>query len=361
MPAEKANAWHRWGSSGGSWGSSGGSSGSSGGSWGSSGGSWGSSGGSWGSSGGSWGSSGGSWGSSGGGWHHWSNGSHGSWGGSYSSGGSWGSHGSSGGSWGSHGSSGGDYYDYDESHAHPYDESHAHPAPPSPPPARGTAPEPKPEASTPPKGASYFSDPNSILISISVPDGAQVYVNGTLTHSTGSERTFVSRNLEPGRRYKYEVRAEVERNGAPASESKIVYVTAGDETQLAFATDAAQPAEKVASKPKAAEGKEAPASALKAGSERPPRTTLKLHVPQDAKVLLSGIATKSTGTVRIFSTDQLPAGKTWNDYMVRAEIEQGGRTVTRELNVSLKAGETREVTVDFDNPQVAATASSASR
>lgn len=174
-------------------------------------------------------------------------------------------------------------------------------------------------------------DDNSMMLTVEVPADAKVYVNGYLTSSTGTVRRFVSRGLDRNASYTYEVRAEVIRDGETESEVKTVKVGAGQITDVAFVLDGDRG--RVAAGPK--------------------KTALILHVPTDAKVYLAGRETKSTGSIREFATTNLEEGSEWADYPVRVELEQDGRTLSRELTVSLQSGESREVAVDFDTPQVA--------
>ncbi len=297
--------------------------------------------GSWGSSGGSWGSSGGSWGSSGGSWgyarrhRHWrryAHGSHGSWG---SSGGSWGSSGGYGHAFSSYGSYGGTVV----SPAAPAAESQ-----------EGGDGAMEGGAAQPAEDASTGIARDSVLLTVTVPADAKVIINGYETKTTGTSRSYVSRGLLPGQRYKYEIRAEVQRDGQMSSDSKVVYVGAGEQSRLAFnfpaqpAGDALdQPEERVVSQPE----EDHPAA---------PQTTLRLSVPAAATVTLAGAATRSTGTHRVFTTRQLAAGQTWENYVVRAELEQGGRQLTKEVSIRLRAGETRDLAIDFDAADVAAVA-----
>lgn len=315
-PQAQAFGWGSWGSHGshGSWGSHG----SSGGSWGSHGshggllkglighifhhshgshGSWGSHG----SSGGSWGShgsSGGSWGS------HGSSG--GSWGSHGSSGGSWGSHGSSGGSWGSHGSSGGmvmssgSYMEGEAVEAAPADAENV----------------PTPKAD---EGA----------INLHVPGDAKVFINGVATTSSGLRRNYISRGLEAGKQYTFEVRAEVIRDGETVSETKSVTLGGGKSANLDMQL----------------EGNE-----LVAG--KGVKTALIIRVPADAKIILAGQPTSSTGEVREFATDRLADGA-WTNYPIRAEITKNGRTIVEERQITLKSGETKEISIDFVEAELA--------
>ncbi len=75
---------------------------------------------------------------------------------------------------------------------------------------------------------------NSGLLTIYVPFDAKVTVNGHETASKGSRRQYVSFGLKPGLAYKYEIRAEVLRDGRPAIENRTVTLTAGDHTSVAF-------------------------------------------------------------------------------------------------------------------------------
>jgi uncharacterized protein (TIGR03000 family) len=301
---------HRWHGSSGGWGSSGGS----GGSWG------GSSGGSSGWYGGSSGGSSGSWGSSGGGWHHRHH--HRGWG---SSGGSWGgSSGGSSGSWSSSGgSSGGSYY-YAPADVYPVDPSLVPPAGAVPP--AGIVP---PAGAVPPAGT-VPGTPTSInradgLLAVNVPDDAKIFVNGQPTTSTGSLRQYISRDLKNGFNYSYEVRAEAIRDGKTVEQLKTVNVRAGETATVNFDFPATQEAE----------------------------TSLTVHVPADAKVYLAGNPTKAGGEKRVFRTTGLAGDKSWEGYTVRVELERGGRVITKEETISLKAGESRELRFEFEGDKVA--------
>jgi uncharacterized protein (TIGR03000 family) len=298
-------------------------------------GSWGSSGGSWGSYG-SWGSSGGSWGSHGGRWHRhhrvafYSSG--GSWG---SSGGSWGSHGS----WGSSGGSWGGYRVVVPAYSAPVEAQPAQPSNGAP--APGPAAPSRTDPATPFdfNGSTYYlprqRDTGSAMLNVSLPAEAKVYVNGTLTKSTGATRQYVSRSLEPGQRYTYEVRAELTRDGQTLTEHKTVQLTAGEQINLVFRFEPAD---------------EQPVA------KQPPVTKLTVHVPTDAKVYLAGNATRSTGALREFTTTRLADGEQWTDYTIQVVAQVDGQTVTREETITLQAGESRELTFDFASAEVARTA-----
>jgi uncharacterized protein (TIGR03000 family) len=173
---------------------------------------------------------------------------------------------------------------------------------------------------------------NSALLSIKVPADAKVFVNDRPTTSTGIDREYISRELQPGASYSYEVRAEFVRDGQPVTEEKTIRVTAGQTASLSFTDGQEQ---------------------VQTADNGDTRTTLKVRLPADAKLYLAGHEMKAIGTIREFSTSKLPAGSEWATYSIRAVVDRDGQDVVREQTVSLRAGETRELAIDFDAPQVA--------
>jgi uncharacterized protein (TIGR03000 family) len=63
---------------------------------------------------------------------------------------------------------------------------------------------------------------------------------------------------------------------------------------------------------------------------------------------LAGHESTATGETRQFTTTELPAGAEWKNYTIRAELDLDGQNVSKEQTISLRAGETREVTFDFN-------------
>lgn len=181
-------------------------------------------------------------------------------------------------------------------------------------------------------GAGLYRPSANAVLTVHVPADARVFVNGLLTTSTGSVRRYVSNGLRAGYNYTYNLRAEIVRDGQTIAETKTVKLQAGDAPEVEFA--------------------------LNASTENPIanqaiRTSLTLHVPADAKVYLSGNETHGSGEVRTFSTTKLAEGQAWGNYVVRVEVERNGRTLSKEEMVELNGGDIRELTVDFDVPQVA--------
>ncbi len=102
------------------------------------------------------------------------------------------------------------------------------PAPPAP--APGAPPAPGTGTST-----DFFpTRSTSGLLTVWAPADAKVTINGMETKSTGSKREYVSYGLVPGLSYKYVVRAEIIRDGAPVHETKEMTLTAGAQEGLAF-------------------------------------------------------------------------------------------------------------------------------
>jgi uncharacterized protein (TIGR03000 family) len=190
-------------------------------------------------------------------------------------------------------------------------------------PTPAVPPAPGQDLPTPEKQTSLTVD--SALLTVNLPRDAKVLVNGIPTRSTGDMRRYVSRNLNPGFNYTYEVTAEAMVNGKPVTQTKTVHLRAGDQVQLAFDLQSQESIE----------------------------TALTLHVPSDAKVLLAGNETRGSGPVRTFRTTKLDGGKTWARYTVQVTVLRGGENLTKEKTITLRAGDQTELTFDFDADKVA--------
>jgi len=103
-------------------------------------------------------------------------------------------------------------------------------------PEPGTMPPPAitPEPPVLPDASAVPTRENSGLLTIYVPYDAKVTINDLLTHSKGSRRRYVSYGLQPGFSYKYEVRAEIVRDGRRVEEKRTVVLAAGDHQTVAF-------------------------------------------------------------------------------------------------------------------------------
>ena len=227
---------------------------------------------------------------------HASHGSYGSYGSSASYG-SYGSHGSSG-SYGSHGSSG----------------------------SYGTPVYREQDAVAEPDAVNSTTSNSSIKVTL--PENAKVYVNDSLTTSTGAERSYVSRGLRQGMTYSYKIRVEYEKDGQTVSEDQQVKLNAGETVSLGFGQAESQ-------------------------ADEPVQTEVKVQVPEDATVFLSGLPTKQTGKLRIFNTSQLAAGQQWEDYTVRVEVVRNGQTLVREKKLKVEGGGSYELAFHFDSTATA--------
>lgn len=105
------------------------------------------------------------------------------------------------------------------------------PSPPSPS-ALPTVPKPEPDTSVPSKpalpgpfrGTSFrpSAASNAGLLTVHVPADAEVYINGDPTRSMGSRREYVSFGLEPGKLYRYEIKALVACTPYMATDGKLI-------------------------------------------------------------------------------------------------------------------------------------------
>jgi uncharacterized protein (TIGR03000 family) len=115
--------------------------------------------------------------------------------------------------------------------------------------APGATPAPPPVVPPPtsmPKTSGISADQSGIL-TVWVPYDAKVFVNGYETRSVGSKRQFVSYGLKPGLTYKYEIRAQVVRDGKIVEDARTVALTAGQAQSVAFGFNTL-PAEQVAAR-----------------------------------------------------------------------------------------------------------------
>ena len=65
-------------------------------------------------------------------------------------------------------------------------------------------------------------------------------INDHITSSTGVSRNYFSRGLQPGLSYRYEVRAEITRDGRTTSQTKVVQLRADQNANLVFDLGAPQ-------------------------------------------------------------------------------------------------------------------------
>ena len=71
-------------------------------------------------------------------------------------------------------------------------------------------------------------------LTVKVPESAKLWVDDVYCPITSSERSFNTPTLEPGRQYFYTLRLEVEKDGDVVTESRRVFVAAGQRISVDF-------------------------------------------------------------------------------------------------------------------------------
>jgi uncharacterized protein (TIGR03000 family) len=88
-------------------------------------------------------------------------------------------------------------------------------------------------------------------------------------------------------------------------------------------------------------------SATRGSGTRATPATVRVRLPADAVLTFDGTPTTHTGSIRLLSTPPLEAARDYR-YPVRATWTEDGRKVSRDRDVTVRAGE--RVTVDFTSP-----------
>jgi uncharacterized protein (TIGR03000 family) len=84
----------------------------------------------------------------------------------------------------------------------------------------------------------------------------------------------------------------------------------------------------------------------------PAPATIIVNLPTDAKLAIDDFMTTSTSSPRIFATPTLERGKDFT-YMLKAEIQRDGRTLTTTQMVTVRAGQESRVELQFPVASVA--------
>jgi uncharacterized protein (TIGR03000 family) len=92
---------------------------------------------------------------------------------------------------------------------------------------------------TPSSTVQSFYPPNGngnreAILNIQVPADAEIWVEGEKTKQTGTNRTFRSPPLEPGKNYTYEVKVRWMEDGKPVEKTENVPVHAGEQSRVDF-------------------------------------------------------------------------------------------------------------------------------
>ncbi len=166
---------------------------------------------------------------------------------------------------------------------------------------------------------------DTVVLELSVPADAVVTINGHRTQSRGASRQFIARQLSPVREYTFEIQAVIQRDGRELVHSTLVTSRTGQHQNVSMAEVAFRYA--------------------------PQPTTLVVHVPADARLILAGAPAKQVGETRVFTTTALGEGQKWDGYHVVAEVERDGQILREEATLALIGGADHELTFQFAPPQ----------
>jgi len=169
------------------------------------------------------------------------------------------------------------------------------------------------------------------LVAVTLPPDAKLYVDGVLVDTGSKTRTFKSPALEKGQDYYYTLKAEVMRDGKPATREQRAIVRANEIARIDFTDLAAK---------QVSELKAAPAKVT-------------VQIPEDARLFVNDVLCPMTSTKRTFDTPELPVGQKFA-YTLRAEANRNGQTLRAVRKVEMQAGQ--EVNVKFDDFEVVQTA-----
>jgi uncharacterized protein (TIGR03000 family) len=161
--------------------------------------------------------------------------------------------------------------------------------------------------------------PDRAVVAVRLPADATLFADGKKTDLTSTERLFMTPSLQLGQRYQYELKVEYIRDGKPISESKTVFVKAGERTDVEFVDVGIAKNEKVSSK-------------------------VTVLLPKDAKLFVENRSEPFVSLQTEFQTPELPKGQEFS-YLFRAEIVREGKKQSQTQQVIFKAGD--PIKVDF--------------
>jgi uncharacterized protein (TIGR03000 family) len=169
-----------------------------------------------------------------------------------------------------------------------------------------------------PKKETSAAAPATVLVK--APLDVHITVNGNVAERTTAEQVFTTPDLERGRTYSYEFRAEAIRDGKTITRTRKVIVKAGQESKADF-SDLNQ-------------------------ADAPAHVTI--AAPADARVTVDGV--EIPAKARTFNTPTLEAGRKYY-YTVKMAVTRDGRALSDSKHVVLESG--KDVTVEFKEPAVA--------
>jgi uncharacterized protein (TIGR03000 family) len=167
-------------------------------------------------------------------------------------------------------------------------------------------------------------------VTVHLPADAKLYVDGKVVDLTSSTRTFSTPDIEKGREYFYDLKAEWTRDGKVVSDSQRVVLQAGKVSNVEFKESTTTSNKEV--------------TPVKQ-QDSPAKVTVRL--PADAKLYIDGQLCPLTSDVRTFNTPKLTAGK---NYSYTLEVVRDGGKKSDSRKVKIEAG--KSVEVDFNKTVV---------
>lgn len=149
---------------------------------------------------------------------------------------------------------------------------------------------------------------------------ARLYINNQLMKATGPHRHFDTPPLEPGRTYRYTLRAEVIRDGRHYQVEQTVVFQRGDVVQVSLREELALAIQQ--------------------------RGRLVVQLPEGSRLYINGRLMAGFGPELSFATPPLEPGQTYY-YDLKAEIVRAGQAVIINRTVVVRSGQiTRTTFID---------------
>jgi uncharacterized protein (TIGR03000 family) len=104
---------------------------------------------------------------------------------------------------------------------------------------RGTQGSPSQSGAKPPEDESQSRGPAPATLIVRLPADAKLTIDDEATKETSDLRTFVSPPIQPGKNYRYTLKAEIIRNGRTLTSTTQATVRAGEQTQVTLEFPAA--------------------------------------------------------------------------------------------------------------------------
>lgn len=151
-------------------------------------------------------------------------------------------------------------------------------------------------------------------ITVRLPEGAGLTVDGAPTYQRAGTRLFQTPDLPPGHEFHYTLKAQVVRNGVPVEETKDVAVWAGARVEVDFGAMAAKP--------------------------RAEAATLTVRLPAGAQFYVDGKLQEDKGETRTLTTPPLDLGK---KFTYTLGVKRPGQDEVRTRQVEVEAGKHLEI------------------